>query len=503
MTDNEIKNELFLHLKSKNYILLLQGLRKAVTPTLSNGMFPHFTDHSVEHSDRLVEIINKLIEPISEQKKLTDQELLILFASCYLHDIGMQYENAGSTQTIAKLDLKQKWDELTENTRREYLRKYHHEISADFVMMISHGQSSPINHTLPPDMKPEYIAALCEAHCVSVKRPRYQELLDSTPGIRMPLLSALLRIADILDESCRRVTIEKFKTLLLDDESQKHWWRHYYTEDISYDIRKMKITFHFDFPKEKKKEYKSIIPYLQLPWVQSEFSNHNDVLNEAQLNWSLKWTLTEKPYKTVESMPESILVEMLKELHIIKGKESEEKQLMALNSFAESRPYIQRQIDALQQNEKSDEYLLKLWMLAKDMKEIGGVRSAWNILKSDFNKNMQSLSRKKQAEVGTWLAETMLQDGAIRDATDIIISISGSIDDLEDISLLRSFLKTKLKVMVSGYHWDEAKETFTSLYQKISDNTEKQIIIADMYEWAFLYGELINIDDLLSGKERC
>ena len=501
MTDEEIKKELSLHLKDEGYILLLQGLRKAVSPVLANNILPHFTDHSVSHSDRLVDIINKLISPIPENKKLSNQELLILFASCYLHDIGMQYENAGNTQTISKLKLEQKWEELSGSTRREYLRNNHHEISAEFVMMLGPNQVSPVGYNLLTEMKPEYIAALCEAHGISAKSSRYRELLDSVPDIRMPLLSALLRVADILDESCRRVTIEKFNTLLLDIESKKHWWRHYYIEDISFDIDKMKITFHFDFPEAKKEEYKTIIPFLQLPRVQLEFSNHNSVFNESQLNWSIGWELISKPYTTVKSMPEDVLVEMLKELHLRKSKEAEEKQLMALNSFAESRPYIQRRIDDLRKNKESNEYLLDLWTLMKHMKEIGGIRSSWIILSSEFSKNMQSLHKDKQIEIGIWLAETMLEDGMIRDAVDVIISISGSIGELEDINMLRKFLKTKLKVMVSGLQWDEARKAFILLYQKTTDPFEKQKMLADMYEWAFLRGESFNIDDLISNKE--
>jgi len=504
MTDKEIKRELSLHLKDEGYIPLLQGLRKAVTPILSNNILPHFTDHSVSHSDRLVEIINKLLSPIPESKKLSNQELLILFASCYLHDIGMQYENAGQTITIEELNLRQEWLELAESTRRDYLRDYHHKISAEFVMMLGPNHVSPISYNLPPDMKPEYIAALCEAHGVSVEDSRYKELIDSVPDIRMPLLSALLRAADILDESCNRMSIEKLNTLLLDIESKKHWWRHYYTEAISFDAKKMQITVHFDFPQKKRAEYENIVPHLQLPLIKSEFSNHNAVFNEFQLNWSITYDVLPKIYTSVKCLPDEVLAEMLKELHFRKSKEAEEKQLMVLNSFAEAKPYIQRRIDGLKAKKEeldSNKYLLELWDIAKYMKGIGSIRSSWKILWSDFSKDMQSLSIERQIEVGTWLAETMLEDGLVRDAVDVINRISGLANELEDIDRLTNFLKTKLKAMVFGFHWDEAKETFISLYLKTSDPVEKQKISADMSEWYFLNGESIDISDLLRNKE--
>jgi hypothetical protein len=75
-----------------------------------------------------------------------------------------------------------------------------------------------------------------------VDSTRYQDLTKDEANVRMDLLSAFLRIADILDESSRRATREQAQTLQLDMTSQTHWWRHYYTKDVSIDKSNRLIT---------------------------------------------------------------------------------------------------------------------------------------------------------------------------------------------------------------------------------------------------------------------
>src|SRR5260370_40588545 len=103
-------------------------LRERVTPILANNLLPHFTDHSVAHSDSLVKIVDQLIQPLQQSAhRLTQDELQILYSACYLHDIGMQYENADKTQVISNLHLPQAWSDLSEETRRYLLRTHHAE----------------------------------------------------------------------------------------------------------------------------------------------------------------------------------------------------------------------------------------------------------------------------------------------------------------------------------------------------------------------------------------
>ncbi len=221
----------FRHLKDENGRAFLVSLRNAVEPILSNNLLPHFTDHSVGHSDRLVELADNLTKPLAYgDKRLTDNELVVLYSACYLHDIGMQYERAGDTTVIRKLNLPQPWSDLQEDSRRELLRKHHHEISAELVYGSVRTAYPSIGLQLTDQCEPGCIASLCEAHAMGAATDRYRELTQDGPGIRMELLSALLRLADILDEGRRRAPREKAATLALGSEAQMHWWRNYYTK---------------------------------------------------------------------------------------------------------------------------------------------------------------------------------------------------------------------------------------------------------------------------------
>ncbi|QDV45297.1 hypothetical protein Enr13x_51730 [Stieleria neptunia] len=89
----------FEHLVEESSRAFLIQLRDAVAPILDNNILPHFTDHSVLHSDGVTTLVDELVTPLQENRnRLTERELVILYCACYLHDIGLQYENAGETR---------------------------------------------------------------------------------------------------------------------------------------------------------------------------------------------------------------------------------------------------------------------------------------------------------------------------------------------------------------------------------------------------------------------
>jgi HD-GYP domain-containing protein (c-di-GMP phosphodiesterase class II) len=95
----------FKHISDASHLV---HLRSKVAPILSNRILTHFTDHSVTHSDNLARYVDELVESLqSTPEALTDQEVTVLYAACYLHDIGMHYENAGDTDAIKRLALSQ------------------------------------------------------------------------------------------------------------------------------------------------------------------------------------------------------------------------------------------------------------------------------------------------------------------------------------------------------------------------------------------------------------
>ncbi len=307
-----------IHLKDDTSKALLIALRESVKPILSNNILPHFTDHSVLHSDGVTRRVDSLIVPLQETKAaLSDQELVVLYSACYLHDIGLQYQNAGDTKTIAKLN-RESWHLLSVDERQSLLRKHHHQISAEMVHSSVHATDPIVGIQLTDAYHPSEIACLCEAHNLILEnqkdKARYAKLTQYNSRFRMDLLGGLLRVADILEETRDRATRPKANTLMLDMESQKHWWRHYYTADVVFHEGDRTITIWFDFPPDKIQSYAEIVPKLQVPWIEAEFERHKSVLNKYGVYWTLKAEMKSSQYSNTEEMPDEVIIAMEEEL---------------------------------------------------------------------------------------------------------------------------------------------------------------------------------------------
>jgi len=392
--------------------VLLTALRNAVAPILGNNLLPHFTDHSVTHSDNIASLVDVLQEGI--KIPLTDQELTILYSACYLHDIGMQYERADMTATIQDLNLFPTWADQNESQRRELLRRLHHKISAEMVLRSINAAEPPIGFQLTQEYFGTYVANLCHAHCIPGDGSEYQSLVCDGPNIRMGLLSAFLRIADILDESRRRASRAKERTLLLDVLAQSHWWRHYYTEDITLDDRQRAITVWFDFPTQHAKEYLAIVSELQVPWIRAELSYHNAVLLANGCQWFVKTECKEKAYSDAPAMPEHVLTEMLKQLAARRRVADESQRIDMLTKFKEAQPSIQRRIQTLNDGKsglKPSEYLSELSKIATDLFELGGHRGARSMLFHPFSKDFKNLPADDRLDIGLRLLQWTVSDG--------------------------------------------------------------------------------------------
>lgn len=493
------------HLGDQSNKAFLISLRDAVAPILANNLLPHFTDHSVTHSDQLTSIVDELIQPIQGgRNRLLEEELMVLYSSCYLHDIGMQYENIGSTKTISSLNLSIPWEEIAEEERRSLLRDYHHLISAELVWQASQTGDSLIGIHIPANHHPDCIASLCEAQNVDVGSERHKELTQDIAGIRVFLLSGLLRLSDILDESRTRAVPDKAKTLLLDICSQSHWWRHYYTEKVTYDQAVKTIFLHFDFPKGHEKEYQTIIPHLQIPWIQKELSKHAMVFNQAGLGWSIDFKVPSKPYSTAKEMPLEVKGEMLKQLHARNEREAERHRRALLESFEEAQPYITQRLDELQYKRDSmhpKDYLLGLEEISKELWNMGAKRSAWMLLSSSFNKSGAELPPNKQLELGMWIANAMLEDNFSREAFRTIQQIKGLADHLLDTDETKGrFFILLAKAMVENCLYKEATIAIEEAIN-FTDEMHIKVLKAQLCELHLLYGELGRVLEIESDAE--
>jgi len=474
----------------------LEQLRSAVAPILSNRVLTNFTDHSVTHSDSITELIDALIEPLQASKHaLSEQELTILYASCYLHDIGMHYENAGETTTIRNLNLKTSWAELLENERRNLLRKYHHLISAEMIIASVRAENPIIGLQMTDQYKPDLIASLSEAQNLSIESERYRELTTDVAGIRMRLLSGLLRLADILEESHRRASPQQARTLQLDLTSQTHWWRHYYTSNVTVDQTHRLVTVWFDFPTDRRAEYSNVVPQLQMPWIENEFNYHAPVFHQYGFGWSVTHAIQNTAYSSVATMPDSVLSEMWKQVLRQRKSEDDERKYESLQHFRRSMPSFDRRISEIEKKRETmsaEEHLKEISAISNDLWEMGAKRSASELLVSAYKDEiLNSLPSAERINIGIQLASMFSEQGDPRRAIGVLQGlqqIAVEISDNQDTQFV--FWKIFAKTLVALCDYKGAIEAFQQAIELAPHDEKRNELEAQVAELQLLYGEL-------------
>jgi hypothetical protein len=194
----------------------------------------HFTDHGVKHSERLVKYANQILKT-NDDINLSDQEIYLLLAGIYLHDVGMQCD-------IAKFaEIKTKAEELGAKFNIEFnlcdgnyskemqkaIRKNHQYLVAAWIDF-SYQKGNTILGKATKEIDPKLVDDLidiCRYHStLSINECP----INSTyyPTERLQLIAALLRFADELDIEANRVTIETVKNFSFDADNSVFWWMH-------------------------------------------------------------------------------------------------------------------------------------------------------------------------------------------------------------------------------------------------------------------------------------
>ncbi|QDV45295.1 hypothetical protein Enr13x_51710 [Stieleria neptunia] len=363
------------------------------------------------------------------------------------------------------------------------------------------AESPIIGIQLSSAYEPSKIACLCESHNLYLEqeadRKRYNELTEDGPGIRMKLLAGLLRVADILEESRRRATRPKAGTLLLDITSQKHWWRHYYTEDVVFNQADRSVVIWFDFPPDKFDSYSRIIPELQKPWIEAEFNRHAATFNKYAANWTVKAQLKVKQYSNTLSMPDTVTTAMISELQSRHLKEDERRRAILLSTFQESRPHIEQRLDQLREKKSSmspGEYLKGLSDLSNELWEIGSKRSAIMNLVFEFDRSNQQLATAQRMEIGTRLLEMCLEEGSpnlVKGWVPALLETARNLD--QSHRYLFPCLRAIANWFVASCDYASAKQVFSEAIKATTDQDEILLLNAICRELDFANGELGSI----------
>jgi hypothetical protein len=482
----------FRHLRDERRRARLIDLRNAVAPILANNLLPYFTVHDVGHSDRVVSLLDDLLMSLRPEHILSDEELFVLYASAYLHDLGMQYENVGSTETLKGILRGEEWKSIAPERRRNLLRLHHPAISAELVLASAEGRaaSPPIGLQLRQDEDPGAIACLCEAHGEDPASPRFIELTQDRGTIRVRLLVGLLRVADILEESCVRAPRHKAESLMLPLESAVHWWRVYYTSNVTIDQHDRAINVWFDFPRSRSTELREIVPSLQLPVIRAEFENHVDVFAKFGLSWAVRERLMSSSLSTREDPPDAVIAAMLVLLQQQRQREIELKAqtLDGVDRSAES--FVQRrlsEIDSLDSAGDKKAVVDALEELAQQVANMGSTISAVPLLRRALARSAE-LDSARRLKVALELADYLLKLGRSEEAVHVTHQVSGLVNLADSSQEAAAFACVRIKAEHEAGFFEDAINSIDARLIAHVDSAERELLSARRAELELLLG---------------
>ncbi|MCW2236017.1 NACHT domain-containing protein [Azospirillum canadense] len=225
----------------------LANVRACAQRILERPVDLAYTDHTISHKEIIVAHLDSFLRPWLAERtathgaELVRKEVMVLLCATYLHDIGMQ---------MVRPDILARLPSLTDDEQREaaglsplnvaeehraFARKHHHKIGHDWIMG-SQGDIPGLPRLVGIDGIRSMVARVARAHNVWLTdRASYDHYCDgvepqSEPEgeVRLDLLAAFLRLADILDQDKRRVDMAAMQRLPVSPVSKTHWWRHHF-----------------------------------------------------------------------------------------------------------------------------------------------------------------------------------------------------------------------------------------------------------------------------------
>jgi hypothetical protein len=283
--------------------LALGQVRYAAEAILSAPQHRWYTDHTIGHSDRIIEKLEDLTAGMMRNKntRLSPAEMYILLAAAYLHDIGMQAEQN------ADADL-------------EKIRERHHELTAEMILgSCSEPQKYPALGLDPDETLVHLVALVAKSHRRgSLSNQEYDETQWGADWIRPRLLSALLRFGDELDIDHRRVILEKLKLTALDAKTGFHWYKCHYISGVRVADEYIKI--HYRFPDDN---YGNWLPTLVEDQIRKQFLDLQDIFREAGIRMAIGPTKSQR--MNIRRIPAEVLDYGMRQYADLVQKELDEK----------------------------------------------------------------------------------------------------------------------------------------------------------------------------------
>lgn len=197
----------------KELLSNIERMREKISPILEKvrDIFPDYTKHNIEHSDKVIKLLDMLISD-NLKNYLNEYALYFVLCAAYLHDIGLMIFGEEFEEEEV-LRLKDNPVEL-----KEYIRDNHHIRSEKFIIQnfknlyIQNEHQAFIIGKISKGHRKEDLSLYDIDH-------KYLEF-----SINIPLLATFLRIADELDINFERIPLIDGDIVLPQNKVSRHYW---------------------------------------------------------------------------------------------------------------------------------------------------------------------------------------------------------------------------------------------------------------------------------------
>ena len=236
-----------------------------------------YTDHGIKHSERLAIIADDLLKA-NNGSALSSEEMYLLLAGIYLHDIGMQCDvfrfpeiKVLAEKLGAEFDpsfIGSSGSRYTLDMQKE-IRKNHQYLTAAWIDHANRTGATTLGSTakeIPKNLVDDLID-VCKHHS-KLPIANCAQTFKYNPIGRKRLVASLLRFSDELDIDAHRVTLAAVKDFSFDPRNGVYWWLHNRTDALftSRNVVQLTVRLHPD----DLKQYGSIIQEIYLDELQTK-----------------------------------------------------------------------------------------------------------------------------------------------------------------------------------------------------------------------------------------
>ena len=194
-----------LHQSVIDFTFTLQGMLDRFRPR-----FPEFTDHSILHSLNVLDYSNYIIGE-EQINQLSPAECYVLIMACYLHDIGMGVGEKDYEAFARQIDFGNYFDTHDRSDTSSVVRAFHHEFSGCLIR-----KNAKLLEIPSEDLVFAIIQVSRGHRKTDLFDPEeYSEMQTEYGVIRLPYVSAVIRLADEIDVGANRNSELLFDTSTL------------------------------------------------------------------------------------------------------------------------------------------------------------------------------------------------------------------------------------------------------------------------------------------------